>query len=94
MAVYSGVDVYLFDDLLSALDSHVSRKVFNTCIKDELRGQNTYLGHQSTAFSSTYGQFVLIQEEMIKEKGMYEELIRHGSLFQTLMVNAQKWKMR
>ncbi|GLJ27192.1 hypothetical protein SUGI_0532990 [Cryptomeria japonica] len=35
-------------------------------------------------------KIILIQNGMIKEKGTYEELIRHGPLFQVLMENAEK----
>ncbi|XP_057833257.2 ABC transporter C family member 2 [Cryptomeria japonica] len=89
-AVYSGADVYLFDDPLSALDAHVGRKVFDTCIKDELRGKTRILVTNQLHFLPHVDKIVLIQDGMIKEEGTYEELIRYGSLFQTLMENAGK----
>ena len=36
-AVYSDADIYLFDDPLSALDSHVGEAIFNGLIKDYLK---------------------------------------------------------
>ena len=38
-AVYSDADVYFFDDPLSALDAHVARQVFETCVRTALAGK-------------------------------------------------------
>lgn len=38
-AIYSDADVYFFDDPLSALDAHVARQVFESCIKGSLHGK-------------------------------------------------------
>ncbi|GLJ53349.1 hypothetical protein SUGI_1137540 [Cryptomeria japonica] len=89
-AVYSATDVYLFDDPLSALDAHVGRQVFDGCIKDELRGKTRILVTNQLHFLPHVDKIILIQDGMIKEKGTYEELIRHGPLFQALMENAGK----
>jgi energy-coupling factor transporter ATP-binding protein EcfA2 len=42
-AAYSGADVYLFDDPLSALDAEVGKAVFERCIKGHLAGRTRLL---------------------------------------------------
>jgi ABC-type histidine transport system ATPase subunit len=42
-AVYADADVYLFDDPLSALDSHVGHNVFHQCIIKTLKGKTRVL---------------------------------------------------
>ncbi|XP_057833271.2 ABC transporter C family member 2 isoform X2 [Cryptomeria japonica] len=65
-------------------------KVFDGCIKDELRGKTRILVTNQLHFLPHVDKIILIQDGMIKEKGTYEELIRHGPLFQALMENAGK----
>ena len=36
-ACYSNADIYLMDDPLSAVDPHVAKKLFNSCIRGYLK---------------------------------------------------------
>ncbi|XP_010051984.2 ABC transporter C family member 12 [Eucalyptus grandis] len=89
-AVYSNSDVYIFDDPLSALDAHVGRQVFNSCIKEELRGKTRILVTNQLHFLPQVDRIILVHEGMVKEEGTFEELSRSKVLFQTLMENAGK----
>ncbi|KAI6703371.1 hypothetical protein NL676_012507 [Syzygium grande] len=89
-AVYSNSDVYILDDPLSALDAHVGRQVFNSCIKEELREKTRVLVTNQLHFLPQVDRIVLIHEGMVKEEGTFEELSRSGELFQKLMANAGK----
>ncbi|KAI9198325.1 hypothetical protein LWI28_013908 [Acer negundo] len=89
-AVYSNSDVYIFDDPLSALDAHVGWQVFNSCIKEELRGKTRILVTNQLHFLPQVDRIILVSEGIIKEEGTFEELSRHGRLFQKLMENAGK----
>ncbi|KAJ0017775.1 hypothetical protein Pint_11106 [Pistacia integerrima] len=89
-AVYSNSDVYVFDDPLSALDAHVGHQVFNSCIKEELRGKTRILVTNQLHFLPQVDRIILVSEGMIKEDGTFEELSKHGQLFQKLMENAGK----
>ncbi|GAV87978.1 ABC_tran domain-containing protein/ABC_membrane domain-containing protein [Cephalotus follicularis] len=89
-AVYSNSDVYIFDDPLSALDAHVGRQVFNSCIKEELRGKTRVLVTNQLHFLPQVDRIFLVSEGMIKEEGTFEDLSQNGVLFQKLMENAGK----
>uniref|UniRef100_A0A1J3HY96 ABC-type xenobiotic transporter n=1 Tax=Noccaea caerulescens TaxID=107243 RepID=A0A1J3HY96_NOCCA len=89
-AVYSNSDVYIFDDPLSALDAHVAQQVFDSCMKDELKGKTRILVTNQLHFLPLMDRIILVSEGMIKEEGTFEELSKNGSLFQKLMENAGK----
>ncbi|KAK2632393.1 hypothetical protein EUGRSUZ_L01615 [Eucalyptus grandis] len=93
-AVYSNSDVYIFDDPLSALDAHVGRQVFNSCIKEDLRGKTRVLVTNQLHFLPQVDQIILVHEGMVKEEGTFEELSRNGVLFQKLLENAGKIKLQ
>ncbi|KAL3616846.1 Canalicular multispecific organic anion transporter 1 [Castilleja foliolosa] len=89
-AVYSDSDVYIFDDPLSALDAHVTRQVFNSCIKEALRGKTRVLVTNQLHFLPQVDRIILVSEGTVKEEGTFEELSKNGKLFKKLMENAGK----
>ncbi|CAN8313677.1 unnamed protein product [Cochlearia groenlandica] len=89
-AVYSNSDVYIFDDPLSALDAHVAQEVFDSCMKDELKGKTRILITNQLHFLPSMDRIILVSEGMIKEEGTFKELSENGSLFKKLMENAGK----
>ncbi|KAF8413521.1 hypothetical protein HHK36_001512 [Tetracentron sinense] len=89
-AVYSGSDVYVFDDPLSALDAHVARQVFDKCIKEELRGKTRVLVTNQLHFLPQVDRIILVHEGMVKEEGTFEDLTSNGVLFQKLMESVGK----
>lgn len=84
-AVYSNSDVYIFDDPLSALDTHVGREVFERCIKEELRGKTRVLVTNQLHFLPQVDTILLVSEGMVKEEGTFQELSESGLLFRKLM---------
>ncbi|KAG8381911.1 hypothetical protein BUALT_Bualt05G0022000 [Buddleja alternifolia] len=89
-AVYSNADVYILDDPLSALDAHVARQVFNSCIKEALEGKTRVLVTNQLHFLLQVDRILLVSEGMVKEEGTFEELSKNGTLFKELMENAGK----
>merc|ERR1712228_416863 len=49
-AVYSDADVYVFDDPLSAVDSHVANHIFNRCFLEMLKGKTIILATHAVSF--------------------------------------------
>ncbi|KAJ7552374.1 hypothetical protein O6H91_06G052700 [Diphasiastrum complanatum] len=87
-AVYANADVYLFDDPLSALDSHVARQVFDSCLHGELQEKTRLLVTNQLHFLSQVDKVLFVHEGEIKEQGTFEELMENGPLFKQLMENA------
>ncbi|XP_024396529.1 ABC transporter C family member 2 [Physcomitrium patens] len=87
-AVYADADVYIMDDPLSALDAHVARQVFDTCLRDELKKKTRVLVTNQLHFLSHVDRIILVHEGKIMEQGTYEELMANGPLFKQLMENA------
>lgn len=89
-AVYSNSDVYIFDDPLSALDAHVGQQVFNSCIKEELRGKTRVLVTNQLHFLPQVDKIIMISKGNVIEEGTFEELSRNSKHFKKLMENAGK----
>lgn len=87
-AVYSRAEIYLFDDPLSAVDSHVGKHIFDHVLGPYGILANTtrllvthgisYLSHCDTIFVMSDGQ--------ITESGQYEQLLKKKGAFAEFIV--------
>ncbi|GBG83673.1 hypothetical protein CBR_g37475 [Chara braunii] len=77
-AVFANADVYIFDDPLSALDSHVARQVFDLCIKGTLADKTRVLVTNQLHFLPHVDSIVVVYEGRIVEAGTYERLRSSG----------------
>ncbi|KAI3741552.1 hypothetical protein L1987_59226 [Smallanthus sonchifolius] len=82
------IDVYVFDDPLSALDAHVGRQVFEKCIKEELRGKTRVLVTNQLHFLSQADRILLVHEGTVEEEGSYEELSQNARKLHNAMLNS------
>ncbi|KAF9238198.1 P-loop containing nucleoside triphosphate hydrolase protein [Melanogaster broomeanus] len=84
-AVYSDADIYLFDDVLAALDPRVGRTVFNDCIKKALHGKTRVLVTHQLQYLNQVDHIIVFSEGRIVEQGSFEELVsRDGELTRLL----------
>ncbi|PVD27625.1 hypothetical protein C0Q70_12791 [Pomacea canaliculata] len=82
-AVYSDSDIYLLEDPLSAVDSHVGKHIFT-----EVIGPNGLLRHK-TRVLVTHGihwlpmvdEIIVLSDNGISEKGSYDTLMSHDGPF-------------
>lgn len=65
-------------------------QVFNSCIKEELRGKTRVLVTNQLHFLPQVDRIILVKEGTIAEDGTFEELSKNGALFKKLMENAGK----
>ena len=71
-------DVYLMDDPLSAVDSHVGRALFEECIRDTLKGKTIILVTNALQFLPQADHIVWMEEGLIKAQGTYPQLVSMG----------------
>lgn len=77
---YAAADVYLLDDPLSAVDAHVGRHLFESCICGILKGRTRVLvTHQMHFLSdSNVGQILVVEDGEIVQSGTFSELTAQG----------------
>ncbi|WAR06335.1 MRP1-like protein [Mya arenaria] len=71
-AVYHNADVYLFDDPLSAVDSHVGKHIFN---------KTRILVTHGVHWLPMVDTIVVMIDGRVSEMGSYEELLSHDGAF-------------
>lgn len=78
-AVYSDADIYLLDDPLSALDSHVGKNIFENCLFGELAGKTRFLVTHQLQHLHKCDQIMFLESGKIVEMGDYESLSNTNS---------------
>lgn len=61
-AVYFDADIYLLDDPLSAVDSHVGRHLFDNCIMQHLKHKVRILVTHQLQFLKSASQILILKE--------------------------------
>lgn len=79
-SLYFNADVTLFDDPLSAVDSHVGQHLFTHALQGALAGKTRVLVTHALHFLPQVDHIITVSEGRIVEQGTYTELIaRHGA---------------
>ncbi|XP_065162760.1 probable multidrug resistance-associated protein lethal(2)03659 [Atheta coriaria] len=73
-AVYRAADIYLFDDPLSAVDTHVGKQLFDECISRHLEGKTRILVTHQLQFLKTVDKIIIVNNGQIEKIGTYAEL--------------------
>ena len=72
-AVYSDADIYLFDDPLSALDSHVGELIFNGLIKEYLKNKTVLVVTHALQYIPMVNKVIYIDDGKIAFYGKPED---------------------
>lgn len=80
---YSGADVLLLDDVLSAVDSHVAKCIFNELLgpKGLLAGKTRVFCSHAYNFLSQVDHIIVMENGKIEESTSYEDIKHSGSRF-------------
>ena len=87
-AVYNDAEIYLLDDPLSAVDSHVGKHIFENVISYNglLREKTRVLVTHGITYLPKTDHIVVLKEGKISEQGSYQELVeRKGEFAQFLL---------
>ena len=73
----------MFDDPLSAVDSHVGKHIFDQVIGSEslIRNKTRLVVTNSLAFLHQFDRIIMFEFGRIQEMGSYDNLMRRNGLF-------------
>ncbi|NXV48363.1 MRP3 protein, partial [Uria aalge] len=88
-AVYSNSDIYLLDDPLSAVDSHVAKHIFDKVIGPDgvLKGKTRILVTHGISFLPQVDHVVVLVDGKISEMGSYQDLLKQNQAFAEFLRN-------
>ena len=92
-AVYSDADLYLLDDPLSAVDSHVGKHIFDHVIgpNGALKNHTRFLVTHGISFLKETDHIIVLENGTISEQGSYEDLtMKNGNFAKFLLDHAIK----
>merc|ERR1711998_49278 len=84
-ALYANRDIYILDDPLSALDVHVSLKIFNEAITSHLKDKLVVLVTHNIDLLPKCDRIFTVVQGTIAESGGFAKLIADGGEFSKLM---------
>ncbi|NXN95747.1 MRP3 protein, partial [Rhinopomastus cyanomelas] len=88
-AVYSNSDIYLLDDPLSAVDSHVAKHIFDKVIGPDgvLKGKTRILVTHGISFLPQVDHIVVLVDGKVSEMGSYQDLLKQNKAFAEFLRN-------
>lgn len=84
-AVYQDCDVYLLDDIFSALDAHTGSQIFEDCILGALAGKTIVLVTHQIGFLPRADSILVMRDGTVVQSGQYESLLSAGLDFESLV---------
>ncbi|XP_028129811.2 probable multidrug resistance-associated protein lethal(2)03659 [Diabrotica virgifera virgifera] len=86
-AVYKDADIYILDDPLSAVDTHVGKQIFEDCICSYLRGKCTVLVTHQLQYLKNVHKIYLLERGKIVVSGTFKEISESNTDFARLLVS-------
>ena len=92
-ACYSDADLYLLDDPLSAVDSHVAKHIFSHVLSEKkgfLKGKTRLLVTNNLSILPKVDKIIVLKEGKISESGTYNQLMDNKGAFYELVSEFSK----
>ncbi|KAK0580426.1 hypothetical protein LWI29_001894 [Acer saccharum] len=84
-AVYQDCDIYLLDDIFSAVDAQTGSDLFKDCVRGALRGKTILLVTHQVDFLHNVDLILVMRDGMIVQSGKYNALLDSGLDFGALV---------
>lgn len=84
-AVYKEADIYLLDDPLSAVDTHVGKQLFEDCICGYLKDKCVFLVTHQLQYLKNLAKIILLKDGHIQVSGSYKDLMNSDSNFAKML---------
>ncbi|KAH7517077.1 hypothetical protein FEM48_Zijuj09G0024000 [Ziziphus jujuba var. spinosa] len=84
-AVYQDCDIYLLDDVFSAVDAHTGSELFKECVKGALKGKTIVLVTHQVDFLHNVDLIMVMRDGTIVQSGKYNDLLDSGLDFGALV---------
>ncbi|KAM0050640.1 putative ABC-type xenobiotic transporter [Helianthus debilis subsp. tardiflorus] len=92
-AVYQDCDIYLLDDIFSAVDAHTGSEIYKDCVRGALKNKTILLVTHQVDFLPNVDLILVMRDGMIVQSGKYDELLESGLDFKSL-VSAHETSMQ
>ncbi|XP_077218385.1 ABC transporter C family member 14-like [Tasmannia lanceolata] len=84
-AIYQDCDIYLLDDIFSAVDAQTGSEIFKECVRGALKDKTILLVTHQVDFLHNADLILVMRDGMIVQAGKYNELHETGTDFGTLV---------
>ncbi|CAL5028657.1 unnamed protein product [Urochloa decumbens] len=86
-AVYQDCDIYLLDDIFSAVDAHTGSSIFKECLKGILKNKTVILVTHQVDFLQNVDIVFVMKDGLVIQSGIYHELLASCSEFSVLVAS-------
>ncbi|WOG83782.1 hypothetical protein DCAR_0102960 [Daucus carota subsp. sativus] len=84
-AVYQNSDIYLLDDVFSAVDAHTGSEIFKDCVRGALKDKTVLLVTHQVDFLHNVDLILVMREGKVVQSGKYDDLLKSGLDFSALV---------
>ncbi|KAJ6220572.1 hypothetical protein RDWZM_006384 [Blomia tropicalis] len=93
-AIYNEADIYLLDDPLSAVDTHVAKHIFQKCIVEHLHAKTRVLVTHQLQYLQLADKILILKDGQMISYGTYSELKEMGINFQMFVSEKKEEKTK